>query len=49
MSKSIEEILNETLAPEIKASLQEAFDAKVVAMRVEIEESVRSDRSKTHV
>lgn len=43
MPKSIEEILNETLAPEMKASLQEAFDAKVSAMRVEIEESVRSD------
>lgn len=43
MPKSIEEILNETLAPEIKASLQEAFDAKVNAMRIEIEESVHAD------
>ncbi len=43
MPKSIEEILSETLAPEIKESLQEAFDAKIEAMRVEIEESVRSD------
>ncbi len=43
MPKSIEDILNETLAPEIKASLQEAFDAKVEAVRVEVEEEVRSD------
>lgn len=43
MPKSIEDILNETLAPEMKASLQEAFDAKVSAMRVEIEESVRDE------
>lgn len=45
MPKSLEEVLNETLAPEMKASLQEAFDAKVAAMRVEIEESVRADIS----
>lgn len=45
MKKTIEEILNETLAPEMKAQLQEAFDAKLSAMRVEIEESVRSDLS----
>jgi hypothetical protein len=45
MPKTIEEILNETLAPEMKASLKEAFDAKVDAMRVEIEESVRADIS----
>jgi len=43
MPKTIEEILNETLAPEMKAHLQEAFDAKLAAMRVEIEESVRTD------
>lgn len=43
MPKSIEEILNETLAPEIKASLQEAFDAKLNTMRVQIEESTRDD------
>lgn len=43
MPKTIEEILNETLAPEMKASLQEAFDAKISAMREEVEESVRSD------
>ncbi len=45
MKKTIEEILNETLAPEMKAQLQEAFDAKLSAMRVEIEESVRADLS----
>ncbi len=43
MPKTIEEILNETLAPEMKASLQEAFDAKLDAMREEIVESVQSD------
>lgn len=43
MPKSLEELLNETLAPEIKASLQEAFDAKLASMRVELEESVRTD------
>lgn len=45
MKKTIEEILNETLAPEMKSQLQEAFDAKVAAARVEIEESVRADLS----
>jgi hypothetical protein len=45
MNKTIEEILNETLAPEMKGQLQEAFDAKLSAMRVEIEESVRADLS----
>lgn len=45
MPKTIEEILNETLAPEMKAQLQEAFDAKLAAVRAEIEESVRTDLS----
>lgn len=43
MKKTIEDILNETLAPEMKASLQEAFDAKVEAMRAELVESVQTD------
>jgi hypothetical protein len=48
MPKSIEEILNETLAPELKASLKEAIDAKVASMRVEIEESVGSDMAERY-
>ena len=43
MPKSLEDILNETLAPEIKASLQEAFDAKLAVARVELEETVRTE------
>lgn len=43
MDKKLEDILNEALAPELKAQLQEAFDSKVEAMRVEVEESVRAE------
>ena len=43
MDKKLEDILNEALAPELKAQLQEAFDSKVDAMRVEVEESVRAE------
>lgn len=45
MTKKIEDLLNETLAPEMKASIQEALDSKVAAMRVELEESVRDELS----
>lgn len=45
MTKKIEDILNETLAPELKASIQEAFDSRVETMRVELEESVRDELS----
>ena len=41
--KKIEDILNETLAPEMKASLQEAFDNKLEEARREIEESAAAD------
>ncbi len=43
MPKTIEDILNETLAPEMKQALQEAFDAKLVEMRAEIEETVSAE------
>lgn len=43
MDKKLEDILNEALAPELKAQLQEAFDAKVDAMRAEVQESVEAD------
>lgn len=45
MDKKLEDILNEALAPELKEQLQEAFDAKVAAMRSEVEESARADIS----
>lgn len=43
MDKKLEDILNEALAPELKEQLQEAFDAKVAAMRTEVEESLKAD------
>lgn len=43
MEKKLEDILNEALAPELKAQLQEAFDAKVEAMREQVQESVEAE------
>lgn len=37
MTKKLEDILNEALAPELKAHLQEAFDKKVEDMREQVE------------
>ncbi len=43
MSKKLEDILNEALAPEIKAQLQEAFDEKIEAMRTQVQEAAEAD------
>ncbi len=43
MEKKLEDILNEALAPELKAQLQEAFDKKVEDMRASVQESVEAE------
>lgn len=43
MEKKLEDILNEALAPELKAQLQEAFDKKVEDMRATVQETVEAD------
>ncbi len=43
MNKKLEDILNEALAPELKTQLQEAFDAKVEAIRESVTEEMNRE------